>query len=120
MREVLTSVSFRDLLRSKKLKAHASGLLCIIFTIFIFPLIGFVNIVIVTPLLPFPEDECYYHLNRPPILVKLFYLDSMGHIDPIMSKLHLPALLLLSVALSFSAASRLHKWLNSRKGNTNS
>jgi hypothetical protein len=94
-------------------------LLIIIFfvpTIFIF---GYFDFYILTPLLPLPDDICFYHTNTPPTLVKLFYLDSSGHIEPPFSGLHILTLFAVSLATSIYLAIKTDKWLKTRTQKTN-
>jgi len=79
-------------------------------TIFIF-FWGFIDFVIITPLLPLPDDICFYHTNTPPIWVKLFYLDVMEHTEPPFSPLHILLLLLLSLISGFYVGIKVDKWL---------
>jgi hypothetical protein len=90
-------------------------LLCIIFTaVFIF-IIGYLDYKVLTPLLPLPDDICFYHTNSPPTWVRLFYLDSSGHIEPPFSGLHISVLFFVSLFIGVLTARKIDKWLLKRQ-----
>jgi len=70
-------------------------------------IIGYIDFNFLTPLLPLPDDICFYHENKPPLWVDLFYLDGMGHIEPLFSSFHNLALLLLSVIIAIFTAKKI-------------
>jgi hypothetical protein len=86
-------------------------LLSIIFTVAFCFIIGFIDFEILTPLLPLPNDICFYHTNTPPTWVRLFYLDSSGHTEPPFSGLHLLVLFFVSLLIGVLIAIKLDKWL---------
>ncbi len=68
-----------------------------VFTFIFILILGYIDIEIITPLLQFSEDTCFYHMNQAPLWVDLFYLDGTGHIEPLFNGLHLLSLLLISL-----------------------
>jgi ABC-type antimicrobial peptide transport system permease subunit len=86
-------------------------LLIIIFIIVFIFLFGYIDFEIITPLLPLPEDICFYHTNTPPTWIKLFYLDSMEHTEPPFSVLHILILFLISLILGVYVGIKVDKWL---------
>ena len=74
-------------------------------------LLGFIDYKVLTPLLPLPDDICYYHTNVPPIWVRLFYLDSSGHTEIPYSKLHMLTLFTVSGLLGFLTTRMIDNWL---------
>jgi hypothetical protein len=94
-------------------------LLIIVFTILTIFIFGYIDYNILTPLLPLPEDICFYHTNTPPAWVRLFYLDSSGHAEPPFSGLHVMTLFALSLTISNYLAFKTDKWLKNRTQKTN-
>ncbi len=90
-------------------------LLIIIFTALTLFIFGYIDFKILTPLLPLPEDICYYHTNTPPTWVRLFYLDSSGHPEPPFNGLHILTLLVISLTVSIYLAAKTDKWLIKRE-----
>lgn len=90
-------------------------LLSIIFTVVFGLIIGYIDFEILTPLLPLPNDICFYHTNTPPSWVKLFYLDSSGHTEPPFSGLHISILFFISLFIGVLTASKLDRWLIKRQ-----
>ena len=90
-------------------------LLSIIFTVTFCFIIGFIDFVILTPLLPLPNDICFYHTNTPPTWVRLFYLDSSEHTEPPFSGLHISVLFFVSLFLGVLTANKFDKWLLKRQ-----
>lgn len=90
-------------------------LLIIIFTVLTLFVFGYIDFNILTPLLPLPDDICFYHTNTPPTWVRLFYLDSSGHAEPPFSGLHIMTLFAISLTTSIYLAFKTDKWLTNRK-----
>ena len=90
-------------------------LLIVIFTIIFIFLLGYIDFEIITPLLPLPDDICFYHENEPPTWINLFYLDNIGHTEPPFSTLHILTLLLLSFVLGIYAGIKIDKWILSKE-----
>lgn len=90
-------------------------LLIIIFTVLTLFVFGYIDFNILTPLLPLPDDICFYHTNTPPTWVRLFYLDSSGHAEPPFSGLHIMTLFAISLITSIYLAFKTDKWLTNRK-----
>jgi hypothetical protein len=93
--------------------AFRPSLITMFFVLTVF-VIGYFDFYILTPLLPFPDDICFYHTNPPPPFVKLFYLDSSGHVEPPFSGLHILTLFAASLATSIYLAFRTDKLLKGR------
>lgn len=72
--------------------------LVVIPTILFMAGIGVIDVSVLTPLLTLPDDICYYHVNKPPMWIKLFYLDHSGHVTSV-NGLHLLILFLISLVL---------------------
>ena len=88
----------------------------VMFSVMFIVILGFVDYIVITPLVELillPDDICYYHTNTPPLWVDLFYLDSIGHIEPPF-RLHVVLVLLLSVFLGIFTAIKLNKLLLNR------
>jgi hypothetical protein len=94
-------------------------LLILIFFVLTVILFGYFDFYVLTPLLPLPDDICFYHTNTPPTWVKLFYLDSSGHAEPPFSGLHILTLVLVSLTTSFYLSFKTDKWLKNRTQKTN-
>jgi hypothetical protein len=90
-----------------------------IFTIAFCFVIGYIDYVILTPLLPIPDDICFYHTNTPPTWVRLFYLDSSGHTEPPFSGLHISALFFAGLFIGVLTARKVDNWLLKRKQQQN-
>ena len=86
----------------------------VVFTILFIVIIGYIDFEIITPLLPLPEDICYYHTHEAPWWVDLFYLDVSGHPEPPFSILHILLLLLISTILAIQASKKLTNYLFKR------
>mgnify|MGYP000865077738 CR=1 FL=1 len=93
------------------------GLIFILLILYLF-LFGFIDYQLITPLLPLPDDICYYHENTPPTWIKLLYLDSSGHTEPPFSGLHMLLILLTSLTFSILTEKKLNKWIKNRKNNS--
>ena len=94
-------------------------LLIIVFTVLTIFVFGYIDYYILTPLLPLPEDICFYHTNTPPTWVRLFYLDSSGHTEPPFSGVHIMTLFALCLTTSIYLAFKTDKWLKKRTQKTN-
>lgn len=81
-------------------------------------LVGFIDFELITPLLPLPDDICFYHVNTPPMWVDLLYLDSSGHTEPPFSGLHMLLILLASLTFGILTERKLNKWIKNRKNHS--
>jgi hypothetical protein len=86
-------------------------LLIIVFTFLTILIFGYIDYNILTPLLPLPDDICFYHTNTPPTWVRLFYLDSSGHTEPPFGGLHIMTLFAFSFITSIYLSFKTEKWL---------
>ncbi len=97
-----------------KEKVYFRILLIFIFTIIFIIIIGYIDYELLTPLLPIPEDICFYHQNNPPVWIKLFYLDYSEHTEPPYSNLHILTLFAISLTFGIITAKKLNKFLLKR------
>lgn len=79
----------------------------IILTIIFCFLIGYLDFNIITPLLNFPNDTCYYHFHTAPNWVKFFYLDGSGHIDPSANLLHISLIFFSGMYFGILASNKI-------------
>ncbi|MCL2328462.1 MAG: hypothetical protein FWC39_08105 [Bacteroidetes bacterium] len=93
-------------------------LLIVVFTIIFAFILGYIDFVIITPLVPLPEDIYCYHEIDPPLWIDLFYLDNMGHPEPPFSGLHMFLLLAISAVLGIFAGVKIDKWLSKKYPNS--
>ena len=71
----------------------------------------FIDFYMITPLLPMPQDICYYHSHEPSFFIKHFYLDSSGHIEPPFSAIYMLFLFVLGCWLGYVVNLKWKKFL---------
>lgn len=73
--------------------------------------IGYLDFIIITPLI-LPEDYCYYHTHEIPWWVELFYMTPANNDHPEGSFFHLVVLLIISIFLGYKLSKTI---FNKRK-----
>lgn len=63
-------------------------------------IIGYIDFCILSPMI-LPEDSCYYHTNKIPVWIELFFLDSSEHTEPPFTSYHILVLLFVCLISTF-------------------